>query len=233
VEPETIHELTAAYALDALDPDEERVYEDHLARCDRCREELASLSETAAMLAYGVESSTPPPALRARILEQARAERPYVTALRPRWLLPTISVTAAAAVAAAIVLAVWATSLSGTASDRLSANARQAQVIEVLSQPDAKRVALAGESGQVVVAPTGEAALVLSRLQPAPDGKIYEAWVIRNGKARPAGTFSGGHATIAFPLTRPVPNGSLVAVTVEPKPVDEPTGPQVASAQIS
>jgi len=32
-----IHELTAGYALDALDPDERRAYEAHLAGCERCR----------------------------------------------------------------------------------------------------------------------------------------------------------------------------------------------------
>ena len=33
MEADTIHELTAAYALDALDEREEREYEAHLARC--------------------------------------------------------------------------------------------------------------------------------------------------------------------------------------------------------
>jgi len=37
-----IHELTAAYALDAFDPGERSAYEAHLAGCERCRKELAS-----------------------------------------------------------------------------------------------------------------------------------------------------------------------------------------------
>jgi hypothetical protein len=32
---DAVHELTAAYALDALGPDEERAYEEHLARCEQ------------------------------------------------------------------------------------------------------------------------------------------------------------------------------------------------------
>src|ERR687883_22553 len=100
MEAESIHELTAAYALDALDSDEEREYEEHLARCTRCREDLASFSEAAPSLAYGVESPPPPPGLRDRILEQARSERPNVVPLKPRrtrtWAIPA----AAAAVAA-------------------------------------------------------------------------------------------------------------------------------------
>ena len=55
MEADAIHELTAAYALDALDAREEREYEEHLARCTQCREDLASLTEAATSLAYGVE----------------------------------------------------------------------------------------------------------------------------------------------------------------------------------
>src|SRR5207253_6326006 len=42
---QALHDLTAAYALDALDEPERREYEAHLARCEQCRDELASLSE--------------------------------------------------------------------------------------------------------------------------------------------------------------------------------------------
>ena len=38
MEPGTIHELSAAYALDALDPAEEREFEQHLRTCEQCRE---------------------------------------------------------------------------------------------------------------------------------------------------------------------------------------------------
>ena len=52
MDTESIHDLSAAYALDALDDDERRAYEDHLAGCERCREEVASFSSTAGALAY-------------------------------------------------------------------------------------------------------------------------------------------------------------------------------------
>ena len=38
-----IHELSAAYALDALDGDERREFEEHLTHCADCRQEVASL----------------------------------------------------------------------------------------------------------------------------------------------------------------------------------------------
>ena len=71
METESIHDLTAAYALDALAPDEERAYEDHLAHCERCRAELAAFSDTATALAHGGDPVAPPPALRERILDAA------------------------------------------------------------------------------------------------------------------------------------------------------------------
>src|SRR5207248_5741348 len=108
---DTVHDLTAAYALDALDVNDRREYEAHLAHCGQCRTELVSLSEAATALAYGVAGPQPPPQLRTQILERARAERPNVVPLRPRWAVPA-AVAAAAAVAATIALAIWVTSLS-------------------------------------------------------------------------------------------------------------------------
>ena len=77
-----LHELTAAYALDALEPAEERAYEAHLEECARCRDELAGLADTAAALAYAAGEASPPEALRGRILDAARAERTNVVPLR-------------------------------------------------------------------------------------------------------------------------------------------------------
>ena len=58
-----IHELAAGYALDALDPDERRLFEGHLGGCEQCRAELAAFEEAAAALALAVESPVPPPDL--------------------------------------------------------------------------------------------------------------------------------------------------------------------------
>src|SRR5437762_2874586 len=69
---DTVHDLTAAYALDALDEAERREYEAHLAHCEQCRAELGSFSEAAAALAYGVAGPELPSRLRSRILAPAR-----------------------------------------------------------------------------------------------------------------------------------------------------------------
>jgi anti-sigma-K factor RskA len=193
-----IHELSAAYALDALDPADGREFERHLAHCAECREHVAAFQEAAAGLAHGAPAPEPPPQLRDRVLRLARAERaPKAVPLRPRWLFPATASVAAVAACAALALGLWAASLQGQVEER-------AQVIE-----------LAGAQGSLLVQPSGEATLIISRLESAPTGKTYEAWVIEDGRARAAGLFAGGGDPTAVPLTRPVPEGAIVAVTLE------------------
>ena len=73
-----IHELTAGYALDALDPAEREAFEAHLEGCEQCQEELASFWEVTGGLAAAADGPAPSPALRERILEAARAEQQNV-----------------------------------------------------------------------------------------------------------------------------------------------------------
>src|SRR5918911_5142751 len=135
MEADAIHELTPAYALDALDEQDEREYEEHLARCPHCRAELASLTEAATSLAYGVESPPPPAGLRDRILEQARAERPNVVPLRrPAWRSWPAAVAAVAA-AAAIGLGIWAASLSSSLDRERAARDQQERIVSIVSDP--------------------------------------------------------------------------------------------------
>src|SRR6266511_3762559 len=205
----TMHDLTAAYALDALDADEAREYEEHLATCERCRADLAQLGGAASALAFAVESPAPPEALRSRILDAARAERPNVVPMHSRW-------TGDMRPVAAVGLGIWALSLSRSLDRERSARAR---VEQLLADPDAARVRVSGKTtGTLVVARNGEAALIVSKLDRAPSGSVYEAWVIHNGKPLRAATFAGGGKTALVGLERRVPPDSLVAVTLERKP---------------
>jgi anti-sigma-K factor RskA len=211
-----LHSLAAPYALDALDEDEERGFEEHLALCERCREQLAGLREAAAALAFATPAAVPPPELKERILEQARAERRNVVPLRRRrnWTAP-LAAAASIAAAAAVVLGIWAASLSNS-RDPLES---------VLSKPGARIIAM-GNAGGVAVAPNGEAVLALA-VPRAPAGKTYEAWVIRGGQAKPAGLFRGRPGTSIVELGPDVRRGSVVAVTLEraggvPQPTTKP-----------
>jgi hypothetical protein len=104
--------------------------------------------------------------------------------------------------------------------------------VTILADPDAKRVALSGDYGTLVIRNTGEGALVMRRLPPAPKGKTYEAWVIEGGKPKRAGLFEGGPGARTLVLEQPVPTGAVVAATIEEEGgVDLPKGEAVFSAQ--
>jgi anti-sigma factor RsiW len=214
-----LHDLTAAYALDALDEHETREYEAHLAQCEPCREELATLSEAATALAWATaDGPAPPEALRSRILDAAAAERSNVVSLPARrpWAFRAVSAAAAVAACVAVGLGVWATTLSHSVNQERAARAADARAVEILSDPASRRVPLDNGAGVVAVDPTGQGVLVVDRLPRAPAGKTYEAWVIpANGNPLPAGTFEGGGRTTVVHLARSVPRGSLVAATVE------------------
>jgi anti-sigma factor RsiW len=229
-----VHDLTAAYALDALGQDERETYEAHLAQCARCREELAGLGETAAALAFGVVSPPPPPHLRERILTTAAAERENVASLPMRrpWLVRSAAAAASIAACTAIGLGIWAASLSHSLDRARAASASAQAIAQVLANPSSHQIALKGGSGTVAVDPAGRGVLIVRRLPAAPSGHTYEAWVIpAGGMPQKAGLFAGGDSTTMVPLAN-VPRGAVVAATVERAGgVDQPTQTPIVSAQ--
>ena len=210
---EELHDLVAPYALNALGDEERARFERHLRECEQCRAQLTELEDAAAALAFA-ESREPPPALRDRILDAARENGKVIQFPRRRWLFPATAVAAAAAAVAAIAVGVWATSLSRDLDRERSAKESYARALELVGG-GAEVTALADAEGGVLVAPDGEAALVVCGLEPAPEGKTYEAWVIEGRTPQPAGLFSGGGGCPPVLLERSVPPGARVAVTLE------------------
>jgi anti-sigma-K factor RskA len=169
-----LHELTAAYALDALDAEDVAAYEAHLAQCERCRVDLAGMSEAATALAWASDAPAPPARLRARILDAAAAERDNVVPLRPRSRPRLAWLAAAAAACAAVGLGVWGA-----------------------TKPSSGRTDAA-----VLVVHGTSARLNVSGLPAPPAGKTYEAWVIPSGgRPQPAGTFAGRTVRLLRPVT--------------------------------
>jgi anti-sigma factor RsiW len=218
-----LHELSALYALDALEGAELARFEEHLDGCERCRAEILGMRTAAASLAFAVDGPAPPAALRSRILDAARAEGQNVVPLRPRRSI-AVSVAAAVAVAAtaaAVAFGLWAASLDHSLSGERAA-------LRILGDPRARHIPLTEMRGALVVAPSGEAALAADLPAPPP-GKVYEAWVIdaKNAVQR-AGTFTGQRTT----LTTRVPSGATVKVTLERTGgVDSPTSQVLLSAR--
>jgi len=225
-----IHELTAGYALDALDPDERRAYEAHLAGCQHCQEELTSFWETTEALAVAASGPEPSADLRERILADVRAEPPQVVVpfeRRRRRAAPVLGTAAAVAAVVAIGVGLWASSLSGELDDARATLERERAAAAILVHPDARSVALQAGQGKLVVDPEGQAVLVLDGLDPAPAGKTYEMWIVPGGdvgRASRAGLFPGRDGAEIEGLDGVVRTGDVVAVTVEAVGgVDAPT----------
>ena len=234
MDPSVMHDLTPAYALDALEDDERRAYEEHLRTCERCQEELAGLTDAAASLAYGQVAPEPPLALRERLLEGLE-ERDLADVV-PLWRRRTVQSLAAAATlatAAAIGLGIWAGSLSSSLDDERVLARENTAVLELVGDPTTTRIALDGADGTLLVSQGGTAALVLSSLARAPAGMTYEVWVIRDGVAAAAGLFEGG-SELALRLEEPVAPGTTVAVTLEAAGgVEQPTSTPLFSAAVA
>ena len=214
MEQELIHDQVAAYVLDALDDSERREFEEHLAGCEQCSSELEGLQDAATALAYVPEGPAPlaraaRAAARARPRgddARARGARGRSGTGRRRFFAPVLAGLAVGAVAAAIVLGLWASSLSNSVDTKNAA-------LGVLANHASRHVAL-GTASEVVVAPNGQAVLV-SGLSRAPSGKTYELWVIDGKTAKPAGIFSRGTRGTPVLLARRVPRGAQVGLSLE------------------
>lgn len=220
------HDLTAAYALHALDDAERETYEQHLAQCERCRQELAVLTESAAALAWAVESPAPPAQLRRRVLDATAGDN--VVPLRARIRRPWQAIAAVAA-CAAIGLGIW----GSTVNNSLHRERAHTSALKIVVDPASRKIELRGKSGMVAVAPSGEGVLVVEHLPAAPAGMTYEAWVIpHGGKPQRAGVFHGGDGMTMVKLGKRVPRGAVVAATVELHGgADAPTQQPILSAE--
>lgn len=142
------------------------------------------------------------------------------------WLAAAAAVTLAVAAAA---LGAWA--LVAAEDDQVAAPAipsGAAEAIELISE-GARSLPVQGSQGTMVLvaAPDGRAALVISGLEAAPPGKEYQAWVVTGKSPTSAGLFKGGVTRLVVPLSVRVPQGAIVAVTVEvaggaPAPTQQP-----------
>jgi len=176
-----MHDLVAAYAVDALDDSEIEAYEAHLSGCRQCQEELVRLQESTVLVAEAAGIS-PPPALKGRVMAAVREdETTNVVSIadgRPpaRLWVPFAVAALAALVLGAVVIfqAVAMNDLSGpggvAAAAEAAANEPGAIVAEFITDT--------GSVGQVVLTPDGEGYLVPSGLETLPEDRTYQLWVI-------------------------------------------------------
>jgi anti-sigma-K factor RskA len=171
-----LHTLTGAYAVDALPEDERDRFEDHLAVCDACEQEVRELQATAARLG-SISVAAPPPSLRGRVLAEidgVRQERPAPVVVpdelaarrtAPRWVAATLGAAAAMLLLAVGGLAVVVTSLQEQVAGLEVAAGAAEQANADLAAVNARLAELEQQAANATLATTSALADVLA----APD----------------------------------------------------------------
>jgi anti-sigma-K factor RskA len=229
------HTLVGAYAMDAISaPDRER-FERHLAGCQECAQELASLYEATALL--GTAAAEPLPAgLKERVMAVAAMTRQQPPAdsaqTKPNpqrnWLrtlawpgrlaLAAGAVAAAAVVAVAVVFGV----ANGSMQQQLDqAQASSQQVAVVLTAQDAHMMTgpVAGGGTATIVMSHARHALVFTAqgLHALPGSHGYELWLIGPAGIRPVGMLPAvSHGMTGPVIASGLRQGDHLALTAEP-----------------
>jgi anti-sigma-K factor RskA len=239
-----MRDLAPAYAIGALSPEEARAFEAALAGSPELQRDVAEYREVGALLAVGAEQ-TPPPGLKARLLDRARSEKavPFRagaaalpstarTATR-RSLVPMLSLGLAAAAILAAGLGFQVVSLRQTLrardsalADRESRLREREATLDALLQPGVSLTTLTatGQAPPVVQVYWDHirhtAILHTLRLAPAPAGRTYQLWLLpKLGKPIPSRLFNTEAAGGQLVTDIPVPadqNVAGFALTIEP-----------------
>lgn len=246
-------EMLALYALGALEAAEESELCTHLRSCTECQSELAALRGDAALLALSAVGPAPPQRARQRLLaaisneprRQPARQRLILGTLRPRWL-------SFAPIAAALILAIFSLMLWRLDArlqrrlDRTQAELQEVQdqlrktegLVALLHSPDSMHLTLVKVQTppqpqiKAVYSPKmGRLLLMASGLDPIPESRAYELWLLpANGSApMPCGMFkpnAKGDAMMDHSLSEAGIQAKGFAITIEPESGSEaPTSP--------
>jgi anti-sigma-K factor RskA len=246
-------ELAAGHALHALSPGDEAAFEAARRQHPEWEHHVTTDAETAVLLADGIADVTPPPALRGALLAQIaggstapasgdagsptlradrRAAEPEKSSQR-RW--GTRSWFALAASLALLVGVGWGAVFVG---ERLNTPASVVALDQIESAPDAQSETVTLSDGGEVTAhwseSVGKAVLVSDGLPEIAEDETFELWLVRDGAAVSAGTFTSEDGTATALLDGSVESGDVIAMTVEPSggsPTGQPTSDPILAIE--
>ena len=244
------HTLAGAYAVDAISAADRVRFERHLAGCQECAQEVASLREATARLGTAT-ATTPPAGLKDRVVTAAamtRQQPPAVgdTDSAARARLPRVGrwfgslawpgrlALAAGAVVAVVVLgaAVVFGVANGSIRHQLDqAQASSQQIAAVLTARDARMMTgpVTGGGTTTIVMSHSRHALVFTAagLRALPAARGYELWLIGPAGTRPVGMLSlGSRGTTGPVIASGLRHGDHLALTAEPAGgSSQPTAP--------
>lgn len=223
--------MMPAYALSALDAEEERAFSRHLSECAECRDELVEWENTAAALALSASAAEPSPEVRERIMNAVRADKqksqviPFASARRNLWS-SFGSLGAIAAVVLFIALIVGIVVLWQQNRVMQQELARTNEFVKLTTTPGARMTELAGTeqaagaTAKLAYDKNGHAMLMASGLPPAPQGKEYQLWfIVGSNPPMPGKSFAPdetGRGTSTDQVPREAMDSAVFAITLEP-----------------
>ncbi|MEP7040245.1 MAG: anti-sigma factor [Chloroflexota bacterium] len=242
-----VEELAGAFALGAVDPDEDSAVRDHLADCGEAHPEVEAAIGAGIVMAENLEPAAPSAGLRDRLMATiertpqrvapAAAPGPATRDVARRgwleWLSPQLArPLAVAAVVAVVSVGAWNISLQSQLGQRDTALRAVANAIA--GGAAAFRVEGDAGRGYVVDTPGAGAALVVTNLAALPADQLYELWLIdAAGTPVAVGTFTSTDGEVAVvPVERDLTGYAVFAVTVEAERIAAPSGTPVMAGEL-
>lgn len=233
--PDGMAEAIAAYALEALPPDEEATVVAYLAAHPEARALCEEYRAIVGMLPYAAAPSEPPPFLREGVLRTIRSERTR----RRRLPLPPVRYrfVSAFAACALLLLLVWNIGL------QMRTSPARADISDILSQPGLMTYAMEPQpdapsaSGRIYLTPDlKEAAMSVWRLPHVSSDQTYQLWFRLDDQTRVSITTFSVDAKGAAVIRLNVPRMSRpyvqCGITLEPRGGSpQPTGPRILTSQ--
>ena len=241
-----IHTLTGAYVLDAVSDVERRAFENHMAGCPACAQEIRELRGTTARLANATAAAVPPTlwlSIRAISINVRQLPPPVTsepTNARARWRTAVAAGIAAASVAASVVVGVTWHNESDQLGDQLAQSESQlARITAILGAPDARTVhgtdSAAGTITVVMSRSANGMVITTHGLKVPTSSESLQAWSVTTERRKISlGLLDSSSGTLVVPDLAAAADISYLAITLEPRDGSRtPSGRVVGSATIT
>jgi anti-sigma-K factor RskA len=215
------------YAMHLLDARDTATFEEHLASCAECRDEVTAIGRDLAWLPMGAAPAAPRPDFRRRVVDDVLAR--HRAGRLPRWM------PAAVAASLALALGGWWAGTRRPEAALASARARVEALEDTLSvirgagRVLEARVEMNGTQGGLLIFAderTHRWNVVVHGLPPAPPSGRYQFWFIcAEGMVRGAEVRMPGSKPANFTTDMPTVPCTVQGAALSVEPMDATSGP--------